>query len=85
MKQGSIAQPIAHLATDPGVTSSNPSSALTIIFLEIDHEIISMVILPLLEKKGSCQLLAKGCAQVLQSTLFIPTLDTTTKFVMMTI
>ena len=37
-----------------------------IISIEIDHGIISAVILPFtLIKKGSCQLLAKVCAQVL--------------------
>ena len=32
-------------------------------FVEIDHEIFSIVILSLLLKKGSCKFLAKECAQ----------------------
>ena len=41
-KTGSIAQSKVLLTADPGVTRSN------IKFMEIDHEIISLVILPLL-------------------------------------
>ena len=54
----------ASLAADPGVASSIPARSYT--FVEIDHEIISMVILlPSAEsfKKGCCQLQAKVCAQ----------------------
>ena len=54
----------ASLTADPGVTSSIPARSHT--FVEIDHEIISMVILlPSAEshKKGCCQLQAKVCAQ----------------------
>ena len=54
----------ASLTTDPGVASSIP--ALYHTFVEIDHEIISTVILlPSAEsfKKSCCQLQAKVCAQ----------------------
>ena len=50
----------ASLLADPGVVSSIPARSHT--FVEIDHEIISMVILlPSAEsfKKGCCQLQAK--------------------------
>ena len=65
----SIAQLVTCLATDgsliadPGVASLIPARSHT--FVEIDHEIISMVILlPSAEsfKKGCCQLQAKICA-----------------------
>ena len=49
---------------DPGVASSIPARSHT--FVEIDHEIISAVILlPSAEsfKKGCCQLQAKVCAR----------------------
>ena len=49
---------------DPGLASSIPARSHT--FVEIDHEIISAVILlPSAEsfKKGCCQLQAKVCAQ----------------------
>ena len=55
----------ACLTTDPGVTSSIPARSHT--FVEIDHEIISMVILlPSAEsfKNGCCQLRAKVCARI---------------------
>ena len=42
---GTIAQLVAYLTADPGVTSSNSGSGT---FGEIDYVIISMVILPLL-------------------------------------
>ena len=67
---GSVAQSVTCLATDaglpadPGVASSIPGRSLT--FVEIDHEIISTVILlPSAEtfKKGCCQLQAKVCAR----------------------
>ena len=54
----------ASLTADPGVLSSIPTRSHT--FVEIDHEIISMVILlPSVEsfKKGCCQLHVKVCAQ----------------------
>ena len=54
----------ASLTADPGVASSILVRSYT--FVEIDHEIISMVILlPSAEsfKKGCCQLQAKVCAQ----------------------
>ena len=68
-KPGRVAQLVMCLATDssltadPGVTSSIPAMSHT--FMEIDHEIISAVILlPSAEsfKKGCCQLQAKVCA-----------------------
>ena len=68
---GSVAQSVTCLATDacltadPGVASSIPVRSHT--FVEIDHEIISTVILfPSAElfKKGCCQLQAKVCAGI---------------------
>ena len=68
--QGRVAQSIKYLATDasltadPRVASSIPAWSHT--FMEIDHEIISTVILlPSTEsfKKGCCQLQAKVCAR----------------------
>ena len=68
---GSVAQSVTCLATDacltvdPGVASSIPARYHT--FVEIDHEIISTVILlpsADLFKKGCCQLQAKVCAQI---------------------
>ena len=53
----------ASLTADPGVVSSIPARSHT--FVEIDHEIIStVIILPFAEsfKKGCCQLQAKVCA-----------------------
>ena len=52
-------------AADPGVASSIPARSHT--FVEIDHEMISTVILlPSADsfKKGCCQLQAKVCAQI---------------------
>ena len=52
------------LTADPGVASLIPAESHT--FVEIDHEIISMVILlPSAKsfKKGCCQLQAKVCAR----------------------
>ena len=54
----------ASLTADPGVASSIPARSHT--FVEIDHEIISTVILlPSAEsfQKGFCQLQAKVCAR----------------------
>ena len=54
----------ASLTADPGVASPNPARSHT--FVEIDHEIISTVILlPSTEsfKKDCCQLQAKVCAR----------------------
>ena len=54
----------ASLTADPGVASSIPAWSHT--FVEVDHEIISTVILlPSAEsfKKGCCQLQAKVCAR----------------------
>ena len=68
---GRVAQSVTCLATDacltadPGVASSIPAQSHT--FVEIDHEIISTVILlpsPDSFKKGCCQLQAKVCAQI---------------------
>ena len=68
---GRVAQSVTCLATDacltadPGVASSIPARSHT--FVEIDHEIISAVILlPSADsfKKGCCQLQAKVCAQI---------------------
>ena len=69
MEPGRVAQSVTCLATyacltaDPGVASSFPVRSHT--FVEIDHEIISTVILlPSADsfKKGCCQLQAKVCA-----------------------
>ena len=68
---GRVAQSVTCLATDvcltadPGVASSIPAWYHT--FVEIDHEIISTVILlpsADLFKKGCCQLQARVCAQI---------------------
>ena len=68
---GRQAQSVTCLATDvcltadPGIASSIPARNHT--FVEIDHEIISTVILlpsADLFKKGCCQLQAKVCAQI---------------------
>ena len=68
---GRVAQSVTCLATDacltadPGVASSIPVRSRT--FVEIDHEIISTVILlpsADLFKKGCCQLQAKVCARI---------------------
>ena len=68
---GRVAQSVTCLATDtcltadPGVLSSIPARYHT--FVEIDHEIISTVILlpsADLFKKDGCQLQAKVCAQI---------------------
>ena len=68
---GRVAQSVTCLATDacltadPGFASSTPARYHT--FVEIDHEIISTVILlpsADLFKKGCCQLQAKVCAQI---------------------
>ena len=76
---GRVAQLVTCLATDacltadPGVASSIPARSHT--FVEIDHEIISTVILlPSADsfKKGCCQLQAKVCAQILVNRLFKP-------------
>ena len=71
MVPGRVAQSVTCLASDvcliadPGVESSIPVRSHT--FVEIDHEIISSVILlpsGYLFKKGCCQLQAKVCAQI---------------------
>ena len=61
----------AKLTADPGGASSIPARSHT--FVEIDHEIISTVILlPSAESfmKGCCQLQAKVCARLLVNCLF---------------
>ena len=68
---GRVAQSVTCLATDacltadPGVASSIPVRSHT--FVEIDHEMISTVILlpsAASFKKGCCQLQAKVCARI---------------------
>ena len=68
---GCVAQSVRCLATDacltadPGVVSLIPVRSLT--FVEIDHEMISTVILlPSADsfKKGCCQLQANVCARI---------------------
>ena len=68
---GLVAQSVTCLATDacltadPGVASSIPVRSHT--FVEIDHEMISTVILlPSADsfKKGCCQLQGKVCARI---------------------
>ena len=68
---GRVAQSVTCLATDacltadPGIASLIPARSHT--FVEIDHEIISTVILlPSADsfKKGCCQLQANVCAQI---------------------
>ena len=68
---GRVAQSVKCLATDacltaiPGVVSLIPAWSHT--FVEMDHEIISTVILlpsTDLFKKGCCQLQAKVCARI---------------------
>ena len=70
VKLGCVAQSVTFLATEasltagPGAASLIPAQSHT--FVEIDHVIISSVILlPSAEslKKGCCQLQAKICAQ----------------------
>ena len=61
----------ASLTADPGVASSIPTRSHT--FMEIDHEIISTVILfPSADqfKKSCCQLQVKVCARRLVNCLF---------------
>ena len=76
-KPGRVAQSVtclvtdAKLTADPGVASLIPARAHT--FVEIDHEIISTVILLLSTEsfmKGCCQLQAKVCARLLVNCLF---------------
>ena len=61
---GRVAQSVTCLTADPGVASSIPARSHT--FMDIDHEIISTVILLFSAesfKKGCCHLQAKVCAQ----------------------
>ena len=67
---GRVAQSVTCLATDASLTAAQGSGVRTPArshtFVEIDHEIISTVILlPSAEsfKKGCCQLQAKVCAR----------------------
>ena len=60
----SVAQLDAPSDWRPGGRGYNPSWGRQHSFVEIDHEIFSTVILSLpLTQKGSCQFLAKECAQ----------------------
>ena len=64
-RPGRVAQSVTCLATDESLTA-DPGVALSHTFVEIDHEIISTVILlPSAEsfKKSCCQLQAKVCAR----------------------
>ena len=68
--RGRVVQSVTCLATDASLTA-DPGVASWILaqshtFVEIDHEIISTVILPSAEpfKNGCCQLQAKVCALV---------------------
>ena len=68
---GRVAQSVTCLATDASLTSDTGVVSLILVrshtFVEIDHEIISMVILlPSAEsfKKGCCQLQEKVCARI---------------------
>ena len=66
---GGVAQSVMRLATDACLTADPgvASSILTHTFVEIDHEMISTVILLSSAdsfKKGCCQLQAKVCAQI---------------------
>ena len=68
MTHGHVAQSVMCLATDANLTADQGVVSLILAwsrFLEIDHGIFSMVILPSAEsfKKGCCQLKAKVCAQ----------------------
>ena len=70
MNRGRVAQSVACLATDPRMTADPGVASLILArshtLVEIDHEIISTVILlPSAEsfKKGCCQLQAKVCAR----------------------
>ena len=53
----------ASLTADPGVMSLIPALSRT--FVEIDHEISTVILLPSAEsfKKGCCQFQAKVCAR----------------------
>ena len=62
---GRVAQSVTCLTADPGVASSFPVLSHT--FMEIDHELISTIILlPSADsfKKDCCQLQAKVCARI---------------------
>ena len=70
LRLGRVAQSVMCLATDASLTSDPGAASLITAgshtIVEIDHEIISMVILlPSAEsfKKGCCQIQAKVCAQ----------------------
>ena len=68
-KRGHVAQLVTCLTTDVSLTADQGAASLISVwshsFVEIDHEIISLVIfLPSAEsfKKGCCKLQAKVCA-----------------------
>ena len=78
--RGRVAQSVTCLATDacltadPGIASSIPVRSHT--FVEIDHEMISTVILlPSADsfKKGCCQLQAKVCARITDHSCWLGT------------
>ena len=63
---GRVAQSVACLTTDLSLTADPGVTSSILTFVEIDHEIISTVILlPSAEsfKKGCCELEAKVCAR----------------------
>ena len=65
---GRVAQSVTCLATDASLTADPGVASQYHTFVEIDHEIISTVILlpsADLFKKGCCQLQAKVCAQII--------------------
>ena len=71
VEPGRVAQSVTCLATDASLTADPGDTSLirarSHTFVEIDHEIISTVILlPSAEsfKKGCCQLQAKVCARI---------------------
>ena len=67
MAPGRVAQSVTCLTTDACLTADPGVASSIHTFVEIDHEIISKVILlpsADLFKKGCCQLQAKVCAQI---------------------
>ena len=66
---GRVAQSVTCLATDVSLTADPGVECLIMAgsytFMEIDHEITTVMLLPSAEsfKKGCCQLQAKVCAQ----------------------
>ena len=63
---GGVTQSVTCLGTDACLTADPSARPCPILFMEIDHEIFSTVILlPSAEsfKKGCCQLQAKACVR----------------------